>query len=444
MQYNTYSFKDLLSVIIDNRGKTCPTEEYGFPLIATNCVKNETLYPAFEKIRFVSQTTYDDWFRGHPEAGDMIFVCKGSPGNVCWTPDPVPFCIAQDMVAIRADEKKVYPKYLFALLRSTQTQRQISNMHVGTLIPHFKKGDFDKLFLRIPTDYGVQKQIGELYFDFCLKINLNRRMNETLEAMVRTVFKSWFVDFDPVKAKMEGKQPAGMDAETASLFPDKLVESELGMIPEGWEQISLSELISIKHGFAFKGEYFSKSPTQNILLTPGNFRIGGGFKDDKLKYYSGPIPEDYILSEGDLLVSMTDLSKASDTLGYPAFVPTHNNVLFLHNQRLGKITLQNDRVGKGYIYQHLCSPKYRNEILAGSSGTTVKHTAPKKILAYKIAFSGGAIEKAFESFFAKFNAMVQHNNANIVTLTNLREVLMPKLISGELSVAELEKKLGEV
>jgi type I restriction enzyme S subunit len=120
--YTKYSFAELLSNIVDNRGKTCPVDEDGLPLIATNCVKNDTLYPVFEKVRYVNQETYKTWFRGHPEPGDIIFVCKGSPGNACWTPDPVNFCIAQDMVAIRANKKLVDPKFLFALLRSPTTQ----------------------------------------------------------------------------------------------------------------------------------------------------------------------------------------------------------------------------------------------------------------------------------------------------------------------------------
>jgi type I restriction enzyme S subunit len=120
-------------------------------------------------------------------------------------------------------------------------------MHVGTLIPHFKKGDFDKLVLPVP-DRKVQEAIGDMYFEFSEKIELNRKMNETLEQMARALFKSWFIDFDPVRAKMEGRQPEGMDAETAALFPSRLVESELGLIPEGWEVCPLSERIELISG----------------------------------------------------------------------------------------------------------------------------------------------------------------------------------------------------
>ena len=181
MGFDVIPFPHLLLEVIDNRGKTCPTSGTGIPLIATNCIRNDLLYPTYEKARYVSRETYDTWFRGHPEPGDILFVNKATPGRVCLVPNPVDFCIAQDMVAIRADRYKIYPKYLFAALRSAPVQDQIAQMHVGILIPHFKKGDFDKVLIPVPSG-GAQRFIGDTYFDLSAKIDLNRRMNETLEA----------------------------------------------------------------------------------------------------------------------------------------------------------------------------------------------------------------------------------------------------------------------
>jgi type I restriction enzyme S subunit len=186
-------FGQLLKKVIDNRGKTCPTANSGIPLITTNCIKNENLYPVFEKVRYVSQDIFDNWFRGHPEPGDMIFVTKGTPGRVCWVSNPLNFCIAQDMVAIRVDEKKIYPEYLFAVLRSPSTQGEIENLHVGSLIPHFKKGDFNDLKIPIP-DLSTQHYIGDLYMTFSLKIDLLHRQNKTLEALAETLFRQWFME----------------------------------------------------------------------------------------------------------------------------------------------------------------------------------------------------------------------------------------------------------
>ena len=100
--------------IVDNRGKTAPTELTGIPLIATNCISNSNLYPIYENLRYVSTETYETWFRSHPEPGDIIITLKGSQnGAVCLVPEPVNFVIAQDMVALRADENVIDRLFLF-------------------------------------------------------------------------------------------------------------------------------------------------------------------------------------------------------------------------------------------------------------------------------------------------------------------------------------------
>ncbi len=191
-EYRT--FGSLLKNVVDNRGKTCPVIDVnGIPLIATNCISNSLLYPQFEKVRYVSEEVYKKWFREHPLPGDIIFVLKGTPGRVAWVPNPVGFCIAQDMVAIRADESRVYSKYLFAVLRSKTIQQEIEGLHVGSLIPHFKKGDFDDLQIPIIAPV-LQKYIGDQYFNISLKIDLLHRQNKTLESIAETIFRQWFIE----------------------------------------------------------------------------------------------------------------------------------------------------------------------------------------------------------------------------------------------------------
>ena len=152
-----------------------------------------------------------------------------------------------------------------------------------------------------------------------------------------------------------------------------------------WREVALGDLIEIKHGFAFKGAGIHDEPRGDILLTPGNFAIGGGFKADKFKYYDGHVPDEFVLNEGDLLVTMTDLSKQSDTLGYPALVPSsHHGHRYLHNQRLGKIIPKGEQeLCRRYIYYVMCGAAYRQEVLASATGTTVKHTAPDRIKQFR-------------------------------------------------------------
>ena len=150
-----------------------------------------------------------------------------------------------------------------------------------------------------------------------------------------------------------------------------------------WKTYKLGEIINVKHGFAFKGEYFSDEPTNDILLSPGNFKIGGGFKSDKFKYYNGDFPKDYILKEGDILITMTDLSKAGDTLGYSAKIPPHNGINYLHNQRLGLVQFKNDDIDPDFLYWILRTQPYQYYIVGSATGSTVKHTSPTRICSYE-------------------------------------------------------------
>lgn len=245
---NEVPFTELLADIVDNRGRTCPVADDGLPLIATNCISNERLYPTYDTTRRVSDETYRTWFRGHPIPGDLIFVCKGSPGRVCMAPNPVDFCIAQDMVAVRPEPAKVYPKYLFAALRSSLVQARIVNMHVGSLIPHFKKGDFNKLTIPLP-DVLTQQAIGDLYFELSAKIEQNRRTAQALEGLARAIFRAWFVEFEPVRAKAAGATSfPSMPQLIFDALPARFVDSDIGPVPEGWGVKAIGDVVTLKGG----------------------------------------------------------------------------------------------------------------------------------------------------------------------------------------------------
>lgn len=153
-----------------------------------------------------------------------------------------------------------------------------------------------------------------------------------------------------------------------------------------WLLTPLSDVITVKHGYAFKGEHFADEPTPYQLTTPGNFAIGGGFQVGKGKYYSGPVPNDYVLSKGDLIVTMTDLSKAADTLGFSAVVPETAGTTWLHNQRVGLVSVKPDvPVHPEFLHYLLRSREYRHWVVSSATGSTVKHTSPGRICTYQFA-----------------------------------------------------------
>ena len=182
--------------------------------------------------------------------------------------------------------------------------------------------------------------------------------------------------------------------------------------------------MDVKHGFAFPGENIRDEPPGDILLTPGNFAIGGGFKGDKFKYFDGEVPADYVLSEGDLVVTMTDLSKQADTLGYPAIVPKPSGRRFLHNQRLGKVLIKNRaELDKGYLYNLLRTTDYRHEVLASATGTTVKHTSPGRILSYKARIPPLAEQKAIASVLGALDDKIELNWRMNATMEAMAQTL---------------------
>ena len=146
-----------------------------------------------------------------------------------------------------------------------------------------------------------------------------------------------------------------------------------------WKKVRLGEVLSIKHGYAFPGEGIVSEDNGVVLVTPGNFLIGGGFKESGKKFFRGDYPSEYQFAGGELVVTMTDLSKTSDTLGVSAKIPYSKRCVYLHNQRIGLVTITDKSADEDFIYWFMRTDQYRKVIVAGASGTTVKHTSPSRI-----------------------------------------------------------------
>ena len=193
-------------------------------------------------------------------------------------------------------------------------------------------------------------------------------------------------------------------------------------IPEDWAKTTLGEVIDIKHGFAFKGKYITLISNDKILITPGNFKIGGGFKSNKFKYYTGEYPEDYILKPNDVIVTMTDLSKEGDTLGFSAKVPIDNKE-YLHNQRIGLIQFKNSNFDKEYIYWLLRTDHYQKSIVNSATGSTVRHTSPSRIQEYIFNFPLLSEQKAIANILTAFDDKIALLQAQNQTLEQTAQTL---------------------
>lgn len=427
------SLKDSLEFIVDNRGRTAPTATSGIALIATNCVNNRDLYPQKQNLRYVSKETFDTWFRAHPKPGDILLTNKGSQnGAVCLVPNPVDFCIAQDMVALRADSKKIEPLYLFAALRSDLVQARIKALNVDAVIPHFKKTDFDKLFLPLPTP-AVQRFVGALYYELSLKIEFLRETNITLESILQTLFKSWFVDFDPVHARARGEQPAGLASEVAALFPDSFKESELGMVPKGWGVGSLNNLALLNpESWTVKNR-----PDSVAYVDLANAKENVIAEITEFLFEEAPSRARRVLRDGDTIVGTVR--------------PGNRSYAFISNPRpnltgsTGFAVLRpQQKAATEFVYLAATANSSIEYLAHVADGGAYPAVRPEVVSNLPCVVPSYDVLNAFHAVAAPLFAKVAANHQQAQTITTLRDTLLPRLLSGQLRLPDAEQQLKDL
>ena len=389
---NRVPLTELLSFVVDNRGKTVPTAPSGHKLIATNCVTNNALFPVYEKIRYLSEETYQTWFRAHPIPGDILFVNKGTPGRVCLVPDPVDFCIAQDMIALRADESKIYPKYLFAVLRSREIQQQIYNTNVGDVIPHFKKQFLDQLLIPIP-ERSIQESIGDLYYVLSLKAERNKKINDNLEQQAQSYFQELFVD-------------------NAS--------------PE-WTTGTISDLGTVVGGSTpskAKPEYYTESGI--AWITPKDLSIN---KSKFVSHGENDITELGLKnSSAAIMPEGTVLFSSRAPIGYIAIAAGEVTT----NQGF-KSVVPKPEIGTPFVYFFL---KNTLPVIEGmASGSTFKEVSGSTMKNVPAVIPDAETLAKFSDFCAPIFAQQRILEEQNQSLAKLRDSLLPKLMSGEIDVS---------
>jgi len=212
-----------------------------------------------------------------------------------------------------------------------------------------------------------------------------------------------------------------------------------------WKEYKLGDYIDIEHGYAFTGKLITEEETNLILVTPGNFNIGGGFKDSKLKYYKGiNFPEKYIFNKDDLIVTMTDLSQETDTLGYSAKVPSIKNKKLLHNQRIGLIKFRNNNLHKDYLYWLMRTRAYQGFIVGSASGTSIMHTSPSRIKEYKFYCPPFPEQKPIAEVLTSLDDKIDLLNRQNKTLEALAQTYFRQWFIEEASNDWEEKGLDDI
>ena len=211
-----------------------------------------------------------------------------------------------------------------------------------------------------------------------------------------------------------------------------------------WKEIKLEEYIKVKHGFAFVGKYITTEENDDILVTPGNFKIGGGFKNAKIKYFNGEYPAEYVLSYRDIIVTMTDLSKETDTLGYSAKIPRSTTKRYLHNQRIGLVQFKNEDIDKEYLYWIMRTREYQGYIVGSASGTSIMHTSPSRIENYTCLIPQLKEQKIISEILNSLDDKVSLLHRQNKTIEQLAQTLFIQWFITKTKDEWKEKSLSEI
>ncbi|MBD2425807.1 restriction endonuclease subunit S [Phormidium sp. FACHB-1136] len=260
------------------------------------------------------------------------------------------------------------------------------------------------------------------------KIELNQQMNQTLEGIARALFKSWFIDFDPVRAKLDGRQPYGMDAETAALFPNSFEDSPLGKIPKGWEIQPLDKIANFLNGLALQ-----KYPPEdeNFIPVIKIAEMRKGITENSGKA-SPNIDGQYIIADGEILFSWS---------GSLEVVIWCDGIGAL-NQHLFKVT--SNKYPKWFFYHWVKSHLANFQAIAASKATTMGHIQRRHLTeALTVVAPQQILEVADKEMSPLLDRLIANKLENR-TLSSIRDFLLPKLLSGEICVKDAEETVAEV
>ena len=437
-EWTVRRLEDCMAALIDYRGKTPQKRSFGIPLITAKVVKGGRIDTPDE---FIAVDDYDLWMRrGIPKAGDVVITTEAPLGEVAQLGSER-VALAQRLIALRGKPEVLDNGFLKFLMQSDDVQDQLRARASGTTVLGIKQSELRKVLLTLPA-IAEQRAIAHILGTLDDKIELNRRMNETLEAMARALFKSWFVDFDPVRAKhalskvegAEGRPSAssgqafpGLPKPLADLFPDSFEDSEMGEIPKGWEVQGIDEIANFLNGLALQKYPRGDGPTLPVIKI-AQLRKGDTEGADRC---NTNVPPEYVINDGDVLFSWSGSLQCVLWAGDRGAL----------NQHLFKVTSTLFPKWFYYLWVHEHLASFRHT--AAGKATTMGHIQRHHLSDAKIVVPESDVLNATDKMIAPIIEQVMQRRVESRTLAALRDTLLPKLISGDLRLRDTEQRMKE-
>ena len=377
---------------------------------------------------------------------DDILFSEIRPANGRWAyveEDADDFVVSTKLMVIRAKQDRLFPKFLYQFLTSSEITKWLQHLaesRSGTF-PQITFDQVATLELPLPP-LAEQKAIAAVLGALDDKIELNRRMNATLEAMARALFQSWFVDFDPVRAKLDGRKPIGLDETTAALFPDSFQESSLGHIPKGWEIGTLGSILDVletgRRPKGGVGSYTSGVPSVGAESINGI----GVFDYSKTKY----IPPQFFEKTSSGRVAHFDVLLYKDGGKPGEFRPRVG--LFGHdfpfktfciNEHVFR--MRSVRTGQSFLFFTTSHQRVLDDFANKGGKAAIPGINQPDVKSTPIVLPPKELTDAFNARADLLCDQILHNAKQSRTLATMRDTLLPKLLSGELSVADFTARM---
>jgi len=458
---------ELLELVIDHRGKTPKKMGFsdfhseGHPVLSAKHVKTDVLVNV-EAIRFANEQMYHKWMKVEIQEGDVVLTSEAPMGEVYYLDGNIKYVLGQRVFGLRPKKEEIHPLYLSAWLTSLRGQEQLAARASGSTVLGIKQSELLKIEVDLPP-YEIQEQIAKVRYDFTKKIAINTQTNQTLEQIAQAIFKSWFVDFEPVKAKMavlnslsprervgvrakeqaelaamsvisakdktalkqmQAEQPEAYTelAQTAALFPAAMVDSELGEIPEGWKLGTLSNVAS----FAADRIAVSKVTIKNYVSTENMLENKRGIAIASAIPSGKTVP---LFEKGHILVSNIrpyfkkiwfarfNGGRSPDVLGFVSKDPESEEFLF------------------NFLYQDI----FFDFMMTTSKGAKMPRGDKDAIMGYELALPSQELRRRYSRLVHSYYEKIENLNNENDTLTIIRDTLLPKLLSGELTLPNTEE-----
>lgn len=398
------------------------TEDYAVMIRTTNFEQNDFS----NNLKYISEHAYNFLSKSKVYKNDILMNKIANAGSVYLMPDiKKPVSLAMNLFLLRFNEN-INQQYAYYFLKYKEPYIKLNA--AGTAAKTITKDSVRKFPLFIPP-MKEQEKIVAVLNALSSKIELNNQMNQTLEEMAQALFKRWFVDFEfPNEEGQPYKSSGG-----------EMVESELGMIPSIFRISDFANVVTTYNGYSYKGKELGDS--NDAMVTIKNFDRKGGYKLEGLKeiILSDRVKPQHFVEVNDIIVAHTDLTQGAEIIGNPIMVLSKGKYeKLIMSMDTVKVKSKNKNISDTVVYLMLKDRRFKEFALAYTNGTTVLHLSKKAIPLYKFAkCENESIYMHFDSIVSPMFKLIAENITMNEELIELRDTLLPKLMSGEIRVSDL-------